>query len=68
MILKQAIIDSACKFEHRSINGSKDIYHLEAFVVEFLAMNQEYIATGKVETFDLAWFLIRSNVFFILIS
>ena len=55
MILKQAIIDSACKFEHRSINGSKDIYHLEAFVVEFLAMNQEYIATGKVETFDLAW-------------
>jgi len=54
LILKQALIDAAAKFEHRSRNGSKEIYHLEGFVVEYLAVTSEYNQTGKIGNFDLA--------------
>lgn len=49
MILRQAIINSAAKFEHRSRLGDKEIYHLEGFVVEYLAMKKEYESSGTCE-------------------
>lgn len=48
LVLKQAIINSASKFEHRSRIGSKEIYHLEAFVVDYISMCKEYKQTGKI--------------------
>jgi len=49
MILRQATINAAAKFEHRSRLGDKEIYHLEGFVVEYLAMKKEYENTGKCD-------------------
>jgi len=53
IILRSAIIDAAAKYEHRARQGSKPIYHLEAFVVEFLNVRKQYEQKGVIEVMEL---------------
>jgi len=48
--LKAAVTRDAAGFEHRMNQGSKPIYHLEAFVAKFMATYKEFLETG----FDMA--------------
>jgi len=41
--LKHEIISAAAFYEVRMANGSKEIFHLEAFVAQFLAMYKRYL-------------------------
>jgi len=52
-VLRSAIIDAAAKYEHRARQGSKPIYHLEAFVVEFLNVRKQYQNSGTIEIMEL---------------
>ena len=44
--LKAAVSKDAASFEHRMNQGSKPIYHLEAFVAKFMATYKEFLETG----------------------
>lgn len=44
--LKAAVSKDAATFEHRMNQGSKPIYHLEAFVAKFMATYKEFLETG----------------------
>jgi replication factor C subunit 3/5 len=41
--LKYEIIEAAAFYEHRIARGSKDIFHLEAFVAKFMAVYKKYL-------------------------
>lgn len=41
--LKTQIVEQAAFFEHRMQHGSKDIFHLEAFVVKFMCMYKKFM-------------------------
>lgn len=37
------MIDAAAFYEHRIATGSKDIFHLEAFIAKFMALYKKYL-------------------------
>mmetsp|Transcript_17633 Transcript_17633/g.20406 ORF Transcript_17633/g.20406 Transcript_17633/m.20406 type:complete len:380 (-) Transcript_17633:91-1230(-) len=41
--LKHEVIEAAAFYEHRIALGSKDIFHLEAFVAKFMAIYKKYL-------------------------
>lgn len=41
--LKQEVIEWAAFYEHRIAMGSKDIFHLEAFVAKYMAIYKKYL-------------------------
>lgn len=41
--LKYEVIDAAAFYEHRIAMGSKDIFHLEAFIAKFMAIYKRYL-------------------------
>ena len=41
--LKQEVIEWAAFYEHRIAMGSKDIFHLEAFVSKFMSIYKKYL-------------------------
>ncbi len=41
--LKYEVIEAAAFYEHRIAMGSKDIFHLEAFVAKFMAVYKKYL-------------------------
>ena len=41
--LKHEVVHWAAHYEHRMNCGSKEIYHLEAFVAKFMALYKRYI-------------------------
>lgn len=41
--LKYEVIEAAAFYEHRIAMGSKDIFHLEAFVAKFMAIYKKYL-------------------------
>ena len=41
--LKQEVIEWAAFYEHRIAMGSKDIFHLEAFVAKYMAIYKRYL-------------------------
>ena len=47
-VLRNGIIEAAAKYEHRARQGSKPIYHLEAFVVEFLNVRNRDVNTNII--------------------
>lgn len=40
---KHEVIEAAAFYEHRIATGSKDIFHLEAFVAKFMAIYKKYL-------------------------
>jgi len=42
-VLKPRVIEDAAEYEHRIKTGTKAIFHLEAFVVKFMKMLEEYL-------------------------
>lgn len=43
MSLKSSTVEFACIYEHRMQQGSKHIFHLEAFVANFMAIYKKYL-------------------------
>lgn len=43
MVLKAKTIEFACTYEHRMQRGNKHIFHLEAFVANFMALFKKYM-------------------------
>ena len=41
--LKQDVLDWAAFYEHRIALGSKEIFHLEAFLAKFMAIYKKYL-------------------------
>jgi replication factor C subunit 3/5 len=41
--LKKEVIEWAAFYEHRIAMGSKDIFHLEAFVAKYMAIYKRYL-------------------------
>ena len=41
--LKQEVMESAAFYEHRIALGSKEIFHLEAFVAKYMAIYKKYL-------------------------
>lgn len=41
--LKQEVIEWAAFYEHRIAMGSKEIFHLEAFVAKYMAIYKKYL-------------------------
>jgi len=41
--LKQEVVEAAAFYEHRIAMGSKDIFHLEAFIAKFMAIYKKYL-------------------------
>eukprot|EP00586_Coscinodiscus_wailesii_P018452 CAMPEP_0172499112 /NCGR_PEP_ID=MMETSP1066-20121228/122206_1 /TAXON_ID=671091 /ORGANISM="Coscinodiscus wailesii, Strain CCMP2513" /LENGTH=275 /DNA_ID=CAMNT_0013272683 /DNA_START=391 /DNA_END=1218 /DNA_ORIENTATION=- len=41
--LKHDVIESAAFYEHRIATGSKDIFHLEAFIAKYMAIYKKYL-------------------------
>lgn len=41
--LKQEILEWAAFYEHRMTTGSKEIFHLEAFIAKFMAVYKKYL-------------------------
>jgi len=41
--LKHEVIESAAFYEHRIAMGSKDIFHLEAFLAQYMAIYKRYL-------------------------
>lgn len=41
--LKHEVVEAAAFYEHRIAMGSKDIFHLEAFVAKFMAVYKKYL-------------------------
>lgn len=41
--LKHEVIESAAFYEHRIATGSKDIFHLEAFIAKYMAIYKKYL-------------------------
>lgn len=41
--LKQEVLEWAAFYEHRIAMGSKDIFHLEAFLAKFMAIYKKYL-------------------------
>ena len=41
--VKQEVIEWAAFYEHRICLGSKDIFHLEAFIAKFMAIYKRYL-------------------------
>ena len=41
--LKHEVIEWAAFYEHRICQGSKDIFHLEAFIAKFMAIYKRYL-------------------------
>jgi replication factor C subunit 3/5 len=41
--LKYEVVDAAAFYEHRIAMGSKDIFHLEAFIAKFMAIYKKYL-------------------------
>uniref|UniRef100_A0AC34RKU6 Replication factor C subunit 3 n=1 Tax=Panagrolaimus sp. JU765 TaxID=591449 RepID=A0AC34RKU6_9BILA len=45
--IRKSVIDAAAHFEHTSRLGSKDIYHLDAFIATFMSIYKDFLSTGK---------------------
>jgi len=41
--LKQEVVEWAAMYEHRISMGSKEIFHLEAFVAKYMALYKKYL-------------------------
>ena len=41
--LKHEVIEAATFYEHRIAQGSKDIFHLEAFIAKYMAIYKRYL-------------------------
>lgn len=41
--LKQEVVEWAAFYEHRIATGSKDIFHLEAFIAKYMAIYKRYL-------------------------
>ena len=41
--LKTDLVSLAASYEHRLTQGSKAIYHLEAFIAKFMAMYMKFV-------------------------
>mmetsp|Transcript_193 Transcript_193/g.288 ORF Transcript_193/g.288 Transcript_193/m.288 type:complete len:382 (+) Transcript_193:73-1218(+) len=41
--LKHEVVDAAAFYEHRIAMGSKDIFHLEAFIAKFMSIYKKYL-------------------------
>ena len=41
--LKHEVVEAAAFYEHRIATGSKDIFHLEAFVAKYMAVYKRYL-------------------------
>jgi len=41
--LKPQVIEAAAFYEHRIAMGSKEIFHLEAFVAKYMAIYKRYL-------------------------
>ena len=50
--LRPEVIKLAAFCEHRLQLGSKDIFHLEAFVIQFMSLHQQYNERGVIEQMD----------------
>ncbi|KAF6020496.1 RfC38 [Bugula neritina] len=50
--LKLELVKIAATYEHRLQLGSKDIFHLEAFIIQFMSLNQRYKDSGLVDHLD----------------
>lgn len=48
MTLKAKTIEFACLYEHRMQNGSKHIFHLEAFVAQFMNIYKKFISDAMI--------------------
>lgn len=49
--LKAEVTQIAAHYEHRLQLGQKPIYHLEAFVVKFMAIYKRFLEDGVLEDF-----------------
>jgi len=49
--LKSEVVQLAAYYEHRMKLGSKEIYHLEAFVAKFMAIYKRFIEEGMAAMF-----------------
>lgn len=43
LTLKRKIVQVAAEYEHRMLNGSKTIFHLEAFVARYMAIYKKFM-------------------------
>lgn len=50
--IKAEVLSFASLYEHRMQMGSKQIYHLEAFVAHFMSIYKKYLATTTAELMD----------------
>lgn len=50
-MLKCEVVQLAAYYEHRIKLGSKDIYHIEAFVAKFMAVYKKFIEEGMAAMF-----------------
>ena len=41
--LKHEVVEAAAFYEHRIAMGSKDIFHLEAFLAKYMALYKRYL-------------------------
>ncbi len=54
-LLKSQITQIAAEYEHRLRQGSKEIFHLEAFIAKFMCVYKQHMqsmAAGLDECFD----------------
>jgi len=49
--LKSDVIQLCAHYEHRLQRGQKPIYHIEAFVVKFMAIYKRFLEDGVIENF-----------------
>jgi len=50
--MKSQVCRIAAQAQHRSINGSKVIFHLEAFVAKFMSLYKHYLEDSMMGMFD----------------
>lgn len=50
--LRTEVIKLAAHNEHRLQLGSKDIFHLEAFILQFMSLHQQFNERGVIEQLD----------------
>lgn len=51
MKLKAVVVEEAAYFEHRVHQGSKGIFHLEAFVAKFMCIYKKFMEDSVIDMF-----------------
>lgn len=47
--LKCSLVKHAATYQHRMVLGSKEIFHLEAFIVKFMALYKDYVESSLMD-------------------